>query len=734
MEGVTGEPILPGCGTIQTRPADNNRNYNLVVSFWVVLGGGAVWLGRYRGSSRARRGIALASSISNNRQDEMGEGNPVMERPASTSYRLSALRWLARISTLAFLSAWHTPIAFASETQPILPVEAFASLPRETSISLSPDGKHLASKVVVDGTTYVLIRNLAEPDKTRPVFRTDNLSGSIGWLAWANDDLLLFGARFPAIRYGVDTVETRLFATDTTGSDVRNMFKFRSSRDTGAYTPQIQDTVIDFMPDDPNHILMSIRVDPQSGPDVYRVNVTNGKRKRVAKGRRDVTEWLTDRQHRPRLQIRLHEKMLTVAVKRLDTNKWDQLWQYEGFSDQAVHPLGFDADPNKLYVSAYHEGRLAVFKVDLAHPDLARELLLSHPEYDVSGRLLYSDLNKRVVGIRNSTEQNAYTVWDEEYEAFIAGLAKAMPDTTNHLLAMSGDERRYVLMATGPRTPGTLYFGDRDNRLLVPFGDQYPALKPDLLADRRPITYEARDGHLIEGFLTAPRQNQLPGPAVVLPHGGPISHDGQDFDYWAQFLANRGITVMQMNFRGSSGYGYAHMQAGLGSWADQIHNDITDGTHWLIDQEVADPERICILGGSFGGYAALLGAAREPTLYQCAAAFAPVTDLLSLRRRMGYYVGGKLNREQLGDSRRELRDASPVHLVDAVQAPILLIHGEADRVVDVKHSRAMHKALDRAGKAVDYIELDDGDHFLSAEEHRLDTFSRFEAFLRHHLF
>ena len=280
--------------------------------------------------------------------------------------------------------------------------------------------------------------------------------------------------------------------------------------------------------------------------------------------------------------------------------------------------MGFGNDPNTLYVSAYHEGRAAIFKVDLTDPDLNRELVFSHPKYDADSSLVYSAVTNDVIGTRFSTG-GGYTFFDEEYQNLQKSIDMSLPNTNNVFFDFSDDERFYVLSASSDTDPGRYFIGDRQNNSAKPFSRRYLNLDPNLMSEKVVIRYEARDGLEIEGLLTMPKgEHQKPVPAIVFPHGGPISFDGGGFDYWTQYFASRGYAVLQMNFRGSSGYGYEFMAAGLQAWGLEMQNDVEDGTRWLIEQGIADPEKICVVGGSYGGYAALMEAARNPDLYQCA--------------------------------------------------------------------------------------------------------------------
>ena len=416
-----------------------------------------------------------------------------------------------------------------------------------------------------------------------------------------------------------------------------------------------------------------------------------------------------------------------------ESHDWNILWRFEAFSEDEVWPLGFGKDPNALYVTAYHEGRRAVFKVDLSDPELTKELVFADPDYDAGGSLIYSKLSGDVIGIRYSTD-GGYTFWDKEYQQLQESINAALPGTTNLLYSLSDDERHYVALATSDTNPGTFYIGARDENQLLRVGDRNPALPTERMSEVEAISYKARDGLEIEGLMTLPKeQAEGPYPAIIFPHGGPISFDGGGFDYWTQYFASRGYAVLQMNFRGSAGYGYDFMKSGLQAWGLEMQNDVEDGTRWLIEEGVADPERICVVGASYGGYAALMEAARNPDLYKCAVSFAGVTDVAYLVSSSRHYSNFEIVKEQVGSDYSELRKRSPLHIAADINIPVLLAHGTKDRSVRIQHSKKMNRELEKQGKEVTYLELEDGDHYLSDQDHRIQFFKTMDTFLHSHL-
>lgn len=626
----------------------------------------------------------------------------------------------------------------ADEPPPQLPTEAFARLPLVEDVALSPDGQRYAALVNSGNGTYLATRETRGGTPLKTLFQTDNKQFQFGWIGWANNERLLVSLRYPSERNWVDSVETRLLSMRRDGTDVRNLVR-RPAFGEQVRVAQFQDQVVDWMPDDPQHILLQINDDNEPLPSVFRVDVETGRRTKVQGARAGVYRWISDRTHRVRVGVKQRDAKVAIEVCDPDGGNWRTAWSYEVFDRAAVTPLGFGADANLLYVLADHEGREAVFVVDLRDPQLPKKLVLADPGRDLGGHLLYDPHSNDAVGINSSQLGNgSASFWDPAYRSFAAAIDKALPERFNRLIEFTADGSRYLLVSSGNGVAPQFFFGNRSTGELALLADTYPELDSPVLVKKRPVMLTARDGMALPGFLSLPRARAPTNlPAVILPHGGPISTDTIDFDPWAQFLAHRGYAVLQVNFRGSAGFGHEHMQAGLKQWGLAMQDDLSDAVAWLGKQGIADPGRVCIVGGSYGGYAALMGVAKTPKLYRCAVSFAGVTDLLDLAAHERQYVNmSAVFARQVGsswDDRDQLKATSPVRLADKIEVPVLLMHGTLDRSVPFEQSEDMADALKSAGKRVRFVKQEDGDHHLSHYAHRLQFFQELERFLAENL-
>lgn len=615
----------------------------------------------------------------------------------------------------------------------VLPLEMFYQGERIEQLRLSPNGKRLVALKNIKEDTLIQLIDLTSGESVY-LGRTDNKKFKFAWVRWANDTHLLASFRYGDVRgLGTKTTETRLFSIEAKeGAQLVPMV--RAARD-GEHQSQFQDDVVKLRFPDDDHFLLGIDREIPGHDSLFQVNVKTGKTTLIQRHRSNVASWLVDRQGQVRASTDYNQKTTesSVRVLRPGQTEWIEAWRWPAFSEQAISILGFGKDPKDLYISANHEGRLAVFKVDLSQADLPRQLILSHPVYDIEGSLIYSAARDEPVGIYFSDESSRSLFWDEEFKAFQAGLDKVLPDTVNYISNLSSDDRTYLVYATNATNPGVYLLGNRDEKTLMHLAETFPGLNEENLVHKEKISYKARDGLTIEGYVSLPKGKTGPGAMVVLPHGGPFSQDSNSFDSFSAYLANKGYIVFQPNFRGSTGYGHQFLTQAVGQYGMAMQDDITDGTAYLIEQKIADPKRICIMGASYGGYAALLGAARTPDLYQCSISFAGVSDLREQRNSYRNYTSYNLAKKQMGKDNDLLEQNSPLNMVEKIKVPVLLLHGTEDRSVPVKQSRMMANELADENKVFTYIEIEDGTHHLDYLPHRKQTFEAIDAFLNKYL-
>ena len=637
---------------------------------------------------------------------------------------------------IATLAATASPLA-AQDAPP--PVAAFGQMPTFTSLAVSPSGDRFSALYrAADADEYQFLV-IDRSDGIKPVFavtQTDELR--IRRPRWVRDDRIVFTVRFAAERYGTDTVETRLMGLEPDSGDMIPLF--RHSRISDEPPVQIQDNVVSMNDGDPTRI--TVQYGTRKGVGVFSVPVDRtAAHKTIMRPRDGIDYWMADQKGTVRAgrgrRANGRPRLLLLTPK----GKWADRSARLGDDAPSFRILGFAADPNLAYVASNHETETdALYAYDVT-ADRFTERLFHDETSDVYDVVLASGSGE-AIGVTYANEDGEVRWLTEEGQEnlpqdVLRRARRTFPDKNITLTGFNRDDTHAALYVDETNRPGAYYLFDIEERAMMALPPQYPALEDVALGEVVATAYEARDGLTIPAFVTLPPGlgglDEARGlPFVVLPHGGPNARDFAGFDWQAQFLASRGYGVLQMNFRGSDGYGEAFRAAGDRQWGQAMQDDITDGAGWLVEQGHADPARLAIMGNSYGGYAALMGAAKTPDLYRCAVAHAPVTDLPELIRDERAYVGGTYRTRHIGNlwrDRRMLAENSPARRADDIRVPVLLLHGEDDRVVGLEQSERMVRAMKRAGTTHTYVELPKGSHHLDVGDNRVTYLEAVEAFL-----
>jgi dipeptidyl aminopeptidase/acylaminoacyl peptidase len=386
-------------------------------------------------------------------------------------------------------------------------------------------------------------------------------------------------------------------------------------------------------------------------------------------------------------------------------------------------------------VSSNKRGNMGLIARKLSDNSLYE--LFFDSKYDVDATII-DPWTQRIMGAAVTKDMTEYRYFDPEMEALQKVLESVFPGTSVHAVSWDQAQTKVIVAVDGQREPRVYYLLDRTTGKPTRLTTTYKELTEADLGEVKPYPYKARDGLEIPAYLTLPPGKSLKNlPVVIMPHGGPMRRDKLEFDWMAQFLANRGYAVLQPNFRGSSGYGVKFLEAGYGQWGLKMQDDITDGVMKLIADGIADPKRICIVGGSYGGYAALAGAAFTPDLYACAVSWAGVSDLGEFLRTRSQDFGrdsamisswSRFIGDRDNDSAK-LEAASPADNAARIKCPILLMHGTADSTVRINQSEIMRRALERAKKHVEFIEFDKESHYMETAATRIRVLKELERFL-----
>jgi dipeptidyl aminopeptidase/acylaminoacyl peptidase len=482
-------------------------------------------------------------------------------------------------------------------------------------------------------------------------------------------------------------------------------------------------------------------------PHVIDMNTQTGTQKQVVKNPGNVIDWMPDRQGVVRVGVEHSNGKSSLICRDDASSPWRHLLSTDQDIESAPMPLGFSSDGKGIYLAAYNERHFrALYLCNLAEGKLM-EPLLELPGYDVEFQYsgyytgpIWSDSKQAIVGFRYVTDGPHVKWFDEQYEENMAVVDQALPGKINLPVSISNQDRTLLIYSFSDRQPGVYYLFTLDDGKVEGMFHSYPWIKPEQMAVMNPITYNASDGLQIHGYLTIPLgQKPRNLPLVVMPHGGPWVRDMWGFDPLVQMLANRGYAVLQMNYRGSVGYGSEFSKKGEQEVGGAIQRDIDDATRWAIAKKVADPKRIAILGASYGGYSALYALGKSSDLYCCGISIAGVTDWVRIYKKFDdpeYELAREYWVKEIGDPEKDeekLKAISPVNFADKITAPVLIIQGKDDKVVPPKQAKEIIAALEKAGRKPESLFISGEGHSFSLERSRRLEFKAIEAFLRKNL-
>jgi dipeptidyl aminopeptidase/acylaminoacyl peptidase len=608
-------------------------------------------------------------------------------------------------------------------------IEAFFQGAQIRSVSISPDGKWLAMMVTAEGKNFVAVKDRTSPTPATPVLASndrDNFEPS--WCRWANNERLLCsftGRERDKYLHKVFPV-TRLVAVNRDGSQQKQLLQ-----NPFAPSGQLNDRIIDWTPEDPRTVLIE-KYSPQAGLRVLKLDIYSGKANPYESNNEYIGHFGTDGHGNVRLGWGRVDMTNYYFAKLKGESKWRRLARVNTLSsDEAFTPIAVIAGTNYAYATRDHEGRSALWKIDLADKE-DPQLVFASSRVDVSP--LFTPDNRVLAVLPESGTKDAYYL---EPAAELTGrvLAGLFKDKAYFIRDMSADLKTVVVVAETDVIAPEFYVLDLAGAqpTLQRVGSRYPALAKTDLAPTEYLHYPAADGTQIPAFLTRPVNATGLPPLIVMPHGGPWARDAWGFDSWVQVLAREGYAVLQMNYRGSGGYGKAWRDASLKDWGGLPYSDTLDGLKWAVAQKYADPARVCVVGGSFGGYLALEAAVRDSPLLKCVVSVAGVSDLRELKSDSNFFANYRIVREMIGDDPVKLRAYSPRLHADNVGVPVLLVHGAEDYTVEPDQSEFMARALQEAGKTYQMVMIDGTDHYFQNQAPQRRLFVSITDFLRKYL-
>ncbi len=629
--------------------------------------------------------------------------------------------------------------------------EDFGSLPAISRVHLSPDGQYFSAVEPVNGRPTVVVFKLGDPN-TKPIIFADPGSFALDSM-WVNNDRLLCTV-YGDIKEDVNSAlqyhrRTRVISVSISGKDPVVLLKksqiFYNNRST-AY-------IVGLNAENPDLVYLgayqfvSSQIDattPMASDNallnLYSVNIENGDVNLLEKGTQYTRQWFMD--GHGNIVARVDESQdLQDSVIVYDHGSTRVATTFDASRGEGPGVNGVTVDGSALVIGRNGDRNTIGLDTFPLSGSAFGANLFSDAKYDADDSIT-DDWTGRVIGVRYVADKDEYRYFDPTRQKLQHQLEVALPGQSVEIASVDAKGLNIIVASNDPQHPKTYWLYNSASHQLNALATEFPSLTPADLGEMKRYPYKARDGLDIDAYLTLP-PGKAPRnlPTVIFPHGGPEARDDVSFDWWAQFMVSRGYAVLQPNFRGSAGYGKAFVEAGNGQWGRKMQDDVSDGVKKLIADGIADPKRICIVGASYGGYAALAGATFTPDLYACAISYAGVSNVPGIIGNVTLETGGKSSsdaymRIHVGDissNEKALEDISPADHAGQVGMPVLLLHSARDNTVPIEQSVLENAALKKAGKDVQFITIDGDDHYLELASTRIRVLKEIEAFLKAHI-
>ena len=598
-----------------------------------------------------------------------------------------------------------------------IPLENFFKNPEKSSYQISPDGSFYSFMAPYKNRMNIFIQKIGDSSATQLTFEE---ARDIAGYFWPNNEQIVF------LKDEAGDENFHLFGVNIDGSNPIGFTDFEG----------VRAQIIDDLPDQKDFVVIGLNKRNKQVFDPYRLNLKTGEISMLAENPGNIQGWMFDHDGKLRIataivdgvnQSILYRESEEDEFKTIITTNFK-----EGFNPQ------FFTFDNKNIIGSSNLGRdkYAIVEFD---PITAKEVkvLYANDDYDVNG-VGYSRKRKVITAAYFESWKSERHYFDSTSKATFEKIQKQLPGYEIGITGLNKDENIIILRTYSDKSLGAYYIYNLEDDKMKKIVDVSPWIDENEMSNQLPIAYQSRDGFKINGYLTLPKGYDMESaenlPVVINPHGGPWARDSWGFNPEIQFLANRGYAVLQMNFRGSTGYGRKFFEASFKKWGREMQDDITDGTQWLIDQGIADSTRIAIYGGSYGGYATLMGLVKEPKMYAAGVDYVGVSNMFTFMKTIPPYWEPMLEMmyEMVGDVEKDsamLREVSPVFHVDKIKAPLFIAQGANDPRVNVDESDQMVKAMKEKGIDVEYLVKKDEGHGFRNEENRFEFYRAMEKFL-----
>ena len=641
--------------------------------------------------------------------------------------RLSLLAGLMCAASPLAVPALAQDTAVAAAVPPVIDVAVFAQRDAFTDEVISPDGKLMAYKTVLGGKPVVAVVDLATK---APIMRIDIPEDrDYEWMRWAGSGRVLVSVSWTDFILGDEVRVTRMVNADVTTKSLSLL----GANEMGAEGDDLL-----WVAKDGTSALLSYQKSIYDWPSVMRFDLSDpkGKGKQVQPQVDGIWEWYADNAGVVRMGTGWVNNKMRVLYRKTEGERYREIARLDEDDDDKLFDIQrIVSETDEAYVlDEQDDGRVVLARYNLVTRTPV-ETIYRHEQWDLTRALLDRDGNPWAVDFTDDRDRR---VWlDPAMAKAQRGLETALKTDEVWIGSLSADRSRALVYAGGEVDPGGLYVYDAAKKTLDPFAAYRPNLPIQYLARPKPMSYTARDGQKVAGYLTLPVGREPKGlPLIVLPHGGPYGvRDKLQYDDEVQVLANRGYAVLQVNYRGSGGYGGAYEKLGDGQIGRKMQDDLDDAMDWAVKEGIADRARVCMVGSSYGGYAAMWAVIRNPDRYRCAASFAGVTDwkrILKYDARFFSRKGAREWKNRVAGAEFDLDTVSPAHRVGTLDRPLLVAHGKKDSNVPFSQFKQFQSAANGAGKKVDYLVFEDEGHGFENAANEAKWFQALVDFLAKH--
>ncbi len=639
------------------------------------------------------------------------------------------------------LFAATPPTAPAVTPPPEPPLATFFHAPTITSLTFSPNGKYLACLVPYEHRMNLAVIDLEKGAKN---LLTNFKDRQVLAPMWAGDDRIIF-------RVDDDGQESYAhYAVNRDGKDPVVLVSGRSKAGTVDGLNLRFRSVLGPIAGDTKNILVLANLTYPDWSDVATLNLKTGTMTKVLEAPGRVDYYLRDHAGQVRIAVVQEDQVRRVLHRDVKSKKWDTLGEHH-MDSPGWEPIAFDGDDRTLFIwSDVGRATTAVYRYDTAERKQL-DLVFADDTYDAANAnaraapsylpfapsTIFDPLKKKIVGLSYSGDRTRFHWIDDDMRKLQEKLETSLPNTVHRPQQFAGDGSKIIYFSSSDRDPGVYYLYDRARQKLSELAVPRPGIDPEKMAAVKRVTFAARDGLKIHAYLALPPGRPAKNlPLILHPHGGPFGiRDEWGFNSEVQYYASRGFAVLQVDYRGSGGYGRAFESAGYKKHGLEMQDDLSDGVKWAIAAGIADPARVVISGASYGGYAAMAGLTFSPELYCAGINSLGPTDY-EIRIPKGgtpsqmYWWNTRLGDLNDAKDRKRIHDVSPVHFASRIVAPVLMAYGKNDIRVNIDHGFDMEAALKKAGKSYEMIIEDDEGHGFKMEEKRIAFFTRVDAFLK----